>query len=184
MDESEENDRRKIIELLCQLCAENQSCIVKIFLASCPISQFKHEVKKDQHVIRLQNENEKEISEFARSFLGPDLDLPPEILNQATEYIVEKAQGVFVWVYLVKKKLLEYAERGCTKKQIFDFLKSLPTELEAFYRDILHELEKREEPDIKDGLRMFRFVLFTYRPVRLADGATLSLSQTILMLNF
>ncbi|KAF8538316.1 hypothetical protein BDD12DRAFT_794098, partial [Trichophaea hybrida] len=169
MDESEENDRREIIELLCRLCAESKSCIIKIFLASRPVSQFKHEVKKDHHVIRLQDENKKDISKFARSFLGPDLDLPPEILNQATEYIVEKAQGVFIWVYLVKEKLLEYAERGCTKKQIFECLKSLPTELEAFYRDILRELEKREEPDIKDGLRMFRFVLFTYRPLRLAE---------------
>ncbi|KAF8534214.1 hypothetical protein BDD12DRAFT_757546, partial [Trichophaea hybrida] len=169
MDESEENDRRKIIGLLCRLCAESQSCIVKIFFASRPISQFNHEVKMDHHVIRLQDENEKDISEFARSFLGPDLDLPPEILNQATEYIIEMAQGVFVWVYLVKEQLLKYAEMGCTKRQIFNFLRSLPTELDAFYRDILRKLEKREEPDIKDGLRMFRFVLFTYRPLRLAE---------------
>ncbi|KAF8543091.1 hypothetical protein BDD12DRAFT_669980, partial [Trichophaea hybrida] len=169
MDESEENDRREIIGLLCQLCEESQSCIVKIFLASRPISQFTHRVKKGHHVISLQDENEKDISEFARSFLGPKLDLPPNILNEATEYIVEKAQGVFVWVYLVQQKLLEYSEKGCTKNQIFEFLKSLPTELEAFYEDILCELEKREELDIKDGLRMFRFILFTYRPLRLAE---------------
>ncbi|KAF8535193.1 hypothetical protein BDD12DRAFT_753344, partial [Trichophaea hybrida] len=169
MDESEENDRRKIIELLCRLCAESQSCIMKIFLASRPVLQLNHVAEKGHHVIRLQDENEKDISEFARSFLGPDLYLPPDMLDKATEYIVENAQGVFVWVYLVKEKLFEYAERGCTKKQIFDFLKSLPTELEEFYRDILRELEKREEPDIKDGLRMFRFVLFMYRPLRLQE---------------
>ncbi|KAF8533261.1 hypothetical protein BDD12DRAFT_762107, partial [Trichophaea hybrida] len=169
MDESEENDRREIIELLCRLCAESQSCIIKIFLASRPVPQFNHVAEKGHHVIRLQDENEKDISKFARSFLGPDLDLPPEMLDQATEYIVEKAQGVFIWVYLVKEKLFEYAERGCTKKQIFDFLISLPTDLEEFYRDILCELEKREEPDIKDGFRMFRFVLFAYRPLRLQE---------------
>ncbi|KAF8538190.1 hypothetical protein BDD12DRAFT_885900 [Trichophaea hybrida] len=85
------------------------------------------------------DENEKDISEFARSFLGPYLDLPPDILHQAMECILEKAQGV------------------------------LPTELDAFYRDILRESENREEPDIKDGLRMFRIVLFTYHPLRLAE---------------
>ena len=169
MDESEENDRRKIIGLLCQLCAKSQSCIIKIFLASRPISQFTHEVKNGHHVIRLQDENEKDISEFARSFLGPKLGLPRNILNEATKYIVENAQGMFVWVYLVQQTLLEYAERGCTTNQIFNFLKSLPTELDAFYRDILRELEKREEPGVKDGLRMFQFVLFTYRPLRLAE---------------
>jgi len=169
MDESEENDRRKIIELLCQLCAKSQSCIVKIFLASRPISQFTHEVKKGHHVIRLQDENEKDISEFARSFLGPKLGLPSNILNKATKYIVENAQGMFVWVYLVQQTLLKYAERGCTTNQIFNFLRSLPTELDAFYGDILRELEEREELGFKDGLRMFRFVLFTYRPLRLAE---------------
>jgi hypothetical protein len=169
MDESEENDRRKIIELLCQLCAKSQSCIVKIFLASRPTSQFMHEVKKGHHVIRLQDENEKDISEFARYFLGPKLGLPRNILNEATKYILQNAQGMFVWVYLVQQTLLNYAERGCTTNQIFNFLRSLPTELDAFYRDILRELEKREELDVKDGLRIFRFVLFTYRPLRLAE---------------
>ncbi|KAF8537671.1 hypothetical protein BDD12DRAFT_930582, partial [Trichophaea hybrida] len=170
MDESEENDRRKIIGLLCRLCAESQSCIIKIFLASRPVSQFKHEVKKGHHVIRLQDENAKDISEFARSFLGPDLDLPPDILNQATKYIVEKAQGVFVWVRLVQEKLLRFAEKGCREERIFNFLRSLPTGLEEFYHSMLNELEGRDEPeDLEDGLRMFRFVLFTNRPLRLAE---------------
>ncbi|KAF8541766.1 hypothetical protein BDD12DRAFT_731270, partial [Trichophaea hybrida] len=170
MDESEENDRRKIIELLCRLCAESQSCIIKIFLASRPVLQFKHEAEKGHHVIRLQDENEKDISEFARSFLGPDLELPLESLDQATEYIVEKAQGVFVWVQLVQEKLLKFAEKGCTEERIFNFLKSLPTGLEEFYHSMLNELEGRNEPeDLEDGLRMFRFVLFANRPLRLAE---------------
>jgi len=173
MDESEETDRSKIIELLCQLCqlcAESRPCIVKVFLASRPVSQLSHRVEESHHIIRLQDENKNDISRFASSFLGPGLCLPPEIVCHATEYIVEKAEGVFIWVYLVKEKLLKFAENGCTEKRIFHFLRSLPTKLEELYRAILNELEERDEPDdIEDGLRMFRLVLFTNRPLRLAE---------------
>jgi hypothetical protein len=171
VDESEENDRREIIKLLCRLCAESQSCIVKVFLASRPIPQLKNHGKESHHVIRLQDENVKDIFDYTSSFLGPDseLDLPHHILRQATNYIIDNAQGVFIWVYLVKQKLLKYVESGCTKRQIFDFLRSLPTGLEEFYTEILRELEKREEHDIHDGLRMFLFVLFTNRPLRLSE---------------
>jgi hypothetical protein len=72
-------------------------------------------------------------------------------------------------VYLVKEKLLEYVQRGCSQQQIFDFLRSLPTELETFYEQNLNELEKGNESDIEYGIRMFRFVLFACRPLRLAE---------------
>ncbi|KAF8539106.1 hypothetical protein BDD12DRAFT_653933, partial [Trichophaea hybrida] len=91
------------------------------------------------------------------------------ILHQAAEYIAAHAQGVFVWVHLVKQELLAYAECGVTKKQIFDFLKSLPTELEQFYKRILNDLERRQTRDIEDGQKMFRLVLFAYRPLRLEE---------------
>jgi hypothetical protein len=170
IDESEETDRSKIIELLCQLCAESRSCTVKVFLASRPVSQLSHRVNESHHIIRLQDENKNDISRFASSFLGPDLRLPPGILCQATEYIVENAEGVFVWVHLLKEQLLKFAENGCTEKRIFNFLRSLPTKLEDFYRVILNELEKRDElEDIEDGIRMFRLILFTNRPLRLAE---------------
>jgi hypothetical protein len=101
--------------------------------------------------------------------LDSKLDLPSDIVRQAKEYIVQNAQGVFIWVHLVREELLRYARTGCTKNQLFRFLKSLPTELEEFYKRILHELENRKEEEIKDGLRMFQFVLFAYRPLRLEE---------------
>jgi hypothetical protein len=170
MDESNDTDRRNIIQLLCQLCSTEFKtlCRAKIFLASRPITELGNRISETR-VIKLQEENEADIFGFARSFLGPELELPSDILRQATEYIITHAQGVFIWVRLVKQELLAYAERGVTKREIFDFLKSLPTELEEFYKRILNELENRNTRDIKDGRKMFQFVLFTYRPLRLEE---------------
>jgi hypothetical protein len=170
VDESDDKDRRKIIQLLLQFCSTDLKtpCQVKIFVASRPITGMSHNAAKVQ-VIKLQDENASDILKFTGSFLGPELELPSGILFLATEYIVTHAQGVFIWVRLVKEELLKYAERGCSQEQIFNFLKSLPTELEGFYKRILNQLEKGDKRDIEDGLRIFRFVLFAYRPLSLAE---------------
>jgi hypothetical protein len=169
MDESSEEDRRDTIQLLRHLCSATP-CI-KVFLASRPAAGLNPTAGRNRihRIIKLQDENRPDILKFAQSFLDLDFELPPEILHHATEYIVEHAQGVFLWVHLVREELLKYAERGVTKKEIFAFLESLPTELEGFYKRILGELEGRAERDIKVGVRMFRLVLFAYRPLRLEE---------------
>jgi hypothetical protein len=172
VDESDGNDRHDVIQLLRQLCRndsnESWPCVVKVFVASRPIVELSHRTEETK-VIKLQNENNADILKFAGSFLRSELELPSDILLQITDYIVAHAEGVFIWVYLVKEKLLEYVQRGCSQQQIFDFLRSLPTELETFYEQILNELEKGNESDIEYGIRMFRFVLFACRPLRLAE---------------
>jgi hypothetical protein len=85
------------------------------------------------------------------------------------DYIVRNAEGVFVWVYLVKQELLKYDETGCNEKEISDFLESLPTELDSFYEHILGKLENNEPRDIEVGVRVLQLVLFTYRPLRFQE---------------
>jgi hypothetical protein len=142
---------------------------VKVFVASRPVVGLSGHPAKIYKMIRLQDVNHSDILKFAKSFLGPELDLPPDIIHLAMEYIVRNAQGVFIWVHLLRKQMIKYARSGCTKNQIFHFLKSLPTELEGFYKRILIQLEKGEAHDIDVGRRMLEFVLFAYRPLRLEE---------------
>jgi len=95
MDESDDTDRRNTLQLLRQLCSNNTSCKVKVFLASRPIAGLKHCVP-GARVIKMQEENEQDILKFIGSFLGPELELPSEVLSLATNYIVTHAQGVFI----------------------------------------------------------------------------------------
>ncbi|KAF8539938.1 hypothetical protein BDD12DRAFT_980660 [Trichophaea hybrida] len=168
MDESDDTDRRDIFQLLRHLCSTKTPCKVKIFLASRPIAGLRYHAGETR-VIELQNENKRDILNFAESFLGPELELPSDILRQATDYVVGHAQGVFVWVHLVKQELLAYAESGFSKKQLFRFLTSLPTELQGFYKRIVHKLENSNERDIKDGVKMLCFALFTRRPLEVEE---------------
>ena len=170
MDESDDGERTDVIKFLRDLCATKGPCIVKVFVASRPIIGLSGHSTRNQKVIRLQDVNYSDILRFTASFLGsPELNIPAAIAHSATEYITENAQGVFVWVYLVKEELLEYARDGCSKNEIFDFLKILPTELEGIYKRILMRLEGGKRRNVEYGKKMLRFVLFTHRPLGLDE---------------
>jgi hypothetical protein len=141
---------------------------VKVFVASRPIAGLNRYPAENHNTIRLEDVNSSDILKFAKSFWSK-LKFPRNIVQQAKEYIVRHAQGVFVWVDLVRKELRRYAERGYTKKKIFRFLESLPTELEGFYGRILLELGRGDAEDVEVGQRMLHFVLFAYRSRRLEE---------------
>ena len=170
MDESDDGERTDVVKFLRSLCAAEGPCIMKIFVASRPIVELGSHSTKNQKMIRLQDVNHSDILRFTTSFLdSKELEIPPAVARLATQYITENAQGVFVWVYLVKEELLEYARDGCSKNEIIDYLQSLPTELEGIYKRILMRLEGGKKRNVKYGQKMLRFVLFTYRPVGLDE---------------
>jgi len=169
MDESEELYRRDIIKLLCQLCLEGNSCNIKVFLASRPVAELRHRIQK-HHVITLQEENGRDIYKLVNDFLGQELELSGDTLGQATEYISTHAQGVFVWVDLVQKELLDYVERGGNKEGILCVLKDIPyEELHDFYSIMLKRIGTRRDRDIQDTVKIFRFVLFARRPLTVIE---------------
>ena len=169
LDESDGGERSDVINLLHELCSTEGHCIVKALVASRPVSGLNGRLAKAQKVIRLQDVNGSDILAFTRSFLSSEIDLPPEDILQATEYIAQHAQGVFVWVDLVRKELLRFAEIGGTRNRIFSFLRSLPTELEELYKEILTRLECGRTQDIEDGRRMLQLTLFACRPLKLEE---------------
>ncbi|KAF5661331.1 kinesin [Fusarium denticulatum] len=148
VDESDDKDRREILELLLMAALERR------------ISQF-------HSFIRLQDETQSDIIHFASAFLQR-VDFP-QFVDRARDYIVENANGVFLWVKLVGEELLAYDEQGCAEEDIFEFLKSLPTELDELYQRMLDKMTARTEKENRDGVKMFRFVLFAGRPLSVCE---------------
>jgi len=169
IDESTEEDRRTIIQLICQLCSPENMCLVKVFLASRPVANVTHRIKQRYPAIIMQAQNTHDICVFADEFLNLDLQLTGEKLAEATNYITENAKGVFVWVSLIKAELLRNDAGACSSDQIVRCLKNLPKELEEFYLFMFHRLESGTYDDIRDGIRLFRFVLFALRPLALDE---------------
>jgi hypothetical protein len=170
MDESEEGDRNEVVKLLCGLCEKSRECIIKIFLSSRPISELQYHVHLGRHgIIKLQDENSADISKFTVGFLEHDLRLTGRDLEDIKAYIVEHAEGVFVWVHLIKEVLLTYHRTGCRRDEIFTYLKRLPREIKELYQHILTRLEKGDRRDIRDGAGMLQFTLFARRPLKVVE---------------
>ncbi|KAL7915295.1 putative kinesin [Trichoderma velutinum] len=164
VDESEEADRRDVLNLLYDLCSKMRNCVVKIFISSRPVPQI--EARRGQFLdfIRLQDETSTDVFNFAHSLLdGIHLD-STQILPQAVEYIVSNAQGVFLWVKLVGAELIKAHEDGLSQEDILALLKELPTELKDVYERMLDKM-KGNSSCLSHGLRMFRFVLLAKRPL-------------------
>ncbi|KAF8243182.1 hypothetical protein K440DRAFT_589996, partial [Wilcoxina mikolae CBS 423.85] len=158
VDESDEKDRRNILKLLLELCAK-RNCVIKVIVASRPVV----ELDRDLDTIRMQDKNEPDIRNFVKSFLGPDLNFLEQIITQAIEYIVEHAQGVFLWVRLIRDEIVESAEEGCCAEDIIHFLKSLPIELEGLYERSFQRMILGKERNIMDGIKIFQWILYSCR---------------------
>ncbi|KAF8534157.1 hypothetical protein BDD12DRAFT_757825, partial [Trichophaea hybrida] len=169
MDESKEDDRHSIIELICKLCSDENPSNIKIFLTSRPVAELKYCIRERHHVIIMQDQNMGDISRFADDFLNSGLRLSGNILQDATDYITKNSQGVFAWVSLVKYELLTHVERDLPDSEILKCLKGLPKMLEDIYNFMFDRLERGYPPDIQDGIKLFRFVLFALRPLTVLE---------------
>jgi len=168
IDESSDQDRRDILQLLLKLCCNN-CCIFKVFVASRPVVELNHLIGKSQAVIRMQDMNKVDIQNYVQSFLHPQLEseISENDLHQAKEYILEHAQGVFLWVHLVGNELIRFVETGYSRREMFSFLQGLPRELDGLYQRMLQDIE--ECGDVEVTKRMFQLVLFARRPFTLFE---------------
>jgi hypothetical protein len=56
--------------------------------------------------------------------------------------LVEKAQGVFLWVFLVIRSLLRGLSSADDQRELQQRIDELPPDLEAFFRHILSKADK------------------------------------------
>ncbi|KAL7782062.1 ankyrin repeat-containing domain protein [Trichoderma afarasin] len=162
VDESEYEDRRNILKLLFQLCAETKHGVVKVFITSRPVEQLDARQKNVNNIIQLHEETVSDISRFARSMLD-DLHIS-RLLAKATDFIIKNAHGVFLWVKLVGDRLKASIEVGDSEDAIFQCLEQLPTELDDFYKLMFKSLSENK-PYIPESKTMFQIVLWAVRPL-------------------
>jgi hypothetical protein len=160
VDESDDEHRQSVLQLLFDLCLKLEHCIIKVFVASRPMVS----IGNFHNVIKIHEQTKGDISRLARSFLR-DLNFGNHLVR-AQKHIEDKAEGVFVWVQLVKEELQRF-RRDETEDKLFEFLTELPTELDGFYIRILGKLRgrKRDPRLLENAKTMFQFALFARRPL-------------------
>jgi len=168
LDES--SDYGKTAKLL-QEFKSPRKLMMKILVTSRSEPKFK-EVLQGYPKITLQQKNDPDISIYTRSFLNSGLELKPAAIEEYHNHIVRNADNVFLWVKLVRDEVRRYyeGEKKHSGAAFRKFLHSLPRELEGLYECLLQRVSDSNTPDrIVDGIRMFQLVLFTYRPLSVAE---------------
>ena len=196
MDESDNDDRADIVQFLRGLSVSvGKECVIKVFLASRPINAFHRDLAIGCHRISLQERNTQDIECYTDVFLqDPVFHSVQGIRNPAKDYIVKNADGVFLWVCLVRDSFVRFAMNGLSQNELLRRLKLLPKGLESFYKYMLERLSGSDKDDnddsdkddgdgdeCKDGKRILQFCLFSHRSIQLAElGHALAIPGDIL----
>lgn len=133
---------------LCQVFKElSTSPNFKICLSSRPWNVFEDAFGLDQsQKICIQDLTRQDILVYARGRLMQHNrwskgHFSQDLMDSVIEKITERANGVFLWVFLVTTSLRKGLSNGDTITDLQRRLDSLPTDLESFFRHMLDVVE-------------------------------------------
>jgi ankyrin repeat protein len=134
---------------------------VKLCIASRPENVFKAELAKVPG-LAIHEHTEGDFQEYVFRRMQPEIDRRDhEQLNDLAKDVVDKAQGVFLWVKLVVDELVEGACDGESVSKLRDFLSDIPSELEDLYRRAIRRVrDRRFSKKLKDKHCGEAFVMF------------------------
>jgi hypothetical protein len=148
LDEFDTNAKSSLDDLINtigHLCQLN----IKLCVASRPWNEFEDAYgRKKKHKIYLQELNKPDI----QLYVSDNLESRPEFKALRTrssatetaellEEVINKAQGVFLWVYLVVRSLIEGLRNRDRMSQLRARLGAFPSDLDDFFRHIFKTLE-------------------------------------------
>lgn len=148
LDEFQVQDHRTHQDLIKTLKYLAESSNVKICLSSRPWTQFKDAFGGNpQTVLKLEDLTRQDIRHYVSDKFHEHeqyqkLKLIDPTYAKLVEEVVDKAQGVFLWVFLVVRDLLEGLTYNDSIKTMRARLEILPEDLEGFFRHMFQTIPK------------------------------------------
>ncbi|GJN85045.1 hypothetical protein PLIIFM63780_008609 [Purpureocillium lilacinum] len=150
-------DSTRLISLLRNLSSYPN---VKVCVSSRPWVVFEDEFRQAANLM-LQHRTHNDIALYAEQNLTTNTafrelqEYSPEYASKLIHNITDKASGVFLWVVLVVRSLIEGLEQGDRPSELQDRLDGLPAELDELFTKMLHGLKGRH---FRDAAHLFRMV--------------------------
>ena len=139
-----DGDHTEILEVMEGLTSDH----IKICFSSRPWNVFQNAYGANSGLkLQLQDINKQDIMRFVEGTLSKDrhfrdLKASDNRYVDLVNEIVERASGVFLWVFLVVQSLRRGLCNSDTISELQDRLRILPTKLEEFFQHILDSVEK------------------------------------------
>ena len=138
-----EGDHTEVIEIIDKFVGD-----IKVCFASRPWNVFEN-AYGDNHgqKLRLQDLTQGDISRFVNDKLVEDqrfqqLKMTDACYEDLVVEIVDRAEGVFLWVFLVVQSLRRGLSNSDTVLELQERLRVLPTDLEDYFKHMLDSVEK------------------------------------------
>jgi len=152
---------------------------IKLCLSSRPWNSFQDAFgRSNPCVLRLHEWTRKDIEIFAEDNLTSyttHSDFEPSLFSELIRDIVDRAQGVFLWVRLVVRSLRDGIINDDPVSILHERLRAIPTDLEEFFELILESVE-----DIYRSRMATTFLaaLRTHRPLNMIEHYFLDQDNT------
>jgi hypothetical protein len=142
---------------------------IKLCVSSRPWNCFEDAFGHDtSHKLYLEDLTKDDIANYARDMLSqlqaPLFDNKGAHIEELVSEIVCRAQGVFLWVFLVVRSLRDGIINGDPLTLLQDRLRELPTDLEEFFERIIQSVDKVYR---RRMAHTFQVALYSDQPLRL-----------------
>ncbi|KAL8660686.1 MAG: hypothetical protein Q9202_006300 [Teloschistes flavicans] len=149
-------DEDQLLEIV-RLLSESPGC--KICVSSRPEQIFRQEYQ-DCRQLRVQDLNNEDLTKMVAEKLKPCLEKDEvndsNIIDRFVFDLVQKAEGVFLWLDLMTKEMVRGAKNGDTLKELSRRLKRTPADINGLYRQMLRRLDPEYQ---NDALQYFMILI-------------------------
>ena len=113
-------------------------------------------------VVCMEDQNAEDIITYVGNELGKISSIDWVLARE----IIGKANGVFLWVRLVFRRILDAIDQGYPRGEVKHILEDLPSELDDIFRLILDSLNPRHQ---RRRATLFQFVMVARRPMTVEE---------------
>ncbi|KAL6890082.1 WD40-repeat-containing domain protein [Trichoderma evansii] len=171
LDECQDDGMANFLKLIVRNGMDHPARI-KWMLTSRPLESAERALLAGHDQVQVNLElNSKCVSEAVKAYITYKVDELShrhrygETLRREVETeLTEKAEGTFMWVSLVCKRL----ESVC-RDEALATIQNLPPGLGPFYEQILNQLRKGEDADVQGCMRLLKAMVLAYRPLKVEE---------------
>lgn len=140
---------------------------IKICVSSRPWNVFTDAFGKSEQKLKLEDLTRDDIKKYVQRKLAEndnfkELESTDRLCTSIAEDITRRAQGVFLWVYLVVESLIKGLRNGDNVLELRRRLDRIPDGLEDYFR---HMIKTIEEPYRQESIRYFKIAVAALQPL-------------------
>jgi hypothetical protein len=168
LDECLKSDLDSVVRVIRELIKDSRSNI-KFCVSSRPEQRIEFRLRDSvSQSLELHTLTEDDIRKYVTNELencweGNNSAPTKKQKDKLVDQLVSLSQGVFLWAFLVAKRLRESIDMGDTVKQLQEQLKGLPRDMLKLYENMLEKSGATEGPRRAEAASYFQFILTTER---------------------